>query len=103
MLTQITKSLRILLILNICACSSQQIYVGLATNCNGEPVKGAEIEAWKNQILPLHLPVKLAQTTSDASGAYVLATEKSASFFTYTSEQLIFSSHPEKSISKCTL
>lgn len=79
------------------------MYVGVATNCNGEPVKGAKIEAWKNQVLPLHLPVKLAETISDTRGAYVLTTEKSASFFTYTSERLIFSSHPKKSISKCSL
>jgi len=89
--------------LNTCACSTQQIYVGVATNCNGEPVEGAEIEAWKNQFFPLHLPVKIAEATSDTSGAYTLITEKSASFFTYTSEQLIFSSHPKQSVNKCNL
>ncbi|RBP49584.1 hypothetical protein DFR28_1039 [Arenicella xantha] len=83
-------------------CATQKTYIGSVTSCQNEPVLSAAVEAWKNQLIPFHLPVKLGETKTDQDGAFVLSTKKAASFFVYSGEKLNFSTHPKKSINKCT-
>lgn len=92
----------ILLFLGCVGCASKQTYIGKVFDCQNNPIAQAEIEAWKNQWIPFHLPLKLGETKSDENGTFILTTEKSASFFTYSGHRLVVTSHPKKSEEKCS-
>ncbi|WP_188151456.1 hypothetical protein [Teredinibacter waterburyi] len=89
------------LVLMMVGCASHQSYVGVVTNCENKPIASATVEAWKNQWLPFHLPVRLGETQTDEDGVFTLNTEKGASFFVYSGKQMVLSSHPNKSESSC--
>ena len=82
-------------------CATQQTYIGSITSCEGDPIAGADVEAWKNQWIPFHLPLKLGEAKTDKFGAFVLSTEKTASFFVFSGQKIEFSSHPKELESKC--
>ncbi|MEO1246128.1 MAG: hypothetical protein AAFX56_10645 [Pseudomonadota bacterium] len=82
-------------------CSVPQVYLGAVSDCAGTPIQGSKVSAFKNQWIPLHLPIELATTTTAADGSFALSTEKRASFFSYDGEAISFSSHPRKSKSNC--
>jgi hypothetical protein len=82
-------------------CSFEQLYVGSVSGCDNEPVGNAEIEAWKNQWFPFHLPERLGTAYTQPDGSFELKTEKRASFLTYSGNQLTMQSHPKHSNSRC--
>ena len=87
------------LILN--GCATPQTYTGIVTDCQGNPIARAEVKAWKNEWIPFHLPGQLGETKTDENGTFTLNTEKEASFFVYSGNKLVLTSHPGKSENKC--
>jgi len=70
-------------------------------DCVDNPIPKASIEAWKNQWIPFHLPVRLGETLTDENGSFILKTEKRASFFVYSGYKIVFETHPKESETKC--
>nr|BAF45177.1 putative thioredoxin reductase [uncultured bacterium] len=96
---QIFMSLPLIFIMT--GCATNQIYIGTVSDCSGKALSDVEVEAWKNQWMPFHLPERIGTAKTNSSGEFMLKTDKAASFFQYTGEKLDLESHPKKSESRC--
>lgn len=85
------------------SCSFEQHYVGAVLACDGGAAGNAEVEAWKNQWLPFHLPEHLGTVHTKPDGSFELETDERAGFFIFSGQQLVMQNHPKYSQSKCVV
>ena len=95
------NSLLIIWIILLNGCFSNQHYIGKVTDCHGTPIRNIEVNAWKNQHIPFHLPKKINTTRTDSEGSFKIVTKKRVGFFTYSGMILLVDNHPHKSGNKC--
>ncbi len=94
-------SLALLIVSVGSGCTTQYIYSGSVTSCAGEPIPGADVEAWGNQWMPFYPPLWLGETRTDSAGRFILRTEKEADFFLYSGEKLKLSNPRDEITTNC--
>ena len=61
-------------------CATHTVYSGVAEDCGGVGVAGAEIRAFRHGVVPLTLPKVVGSATSDGAGVFALSVTNTANF-----------------------
>ncbi len=87
----------------VASCTTSHEYIGKVFACDGTPTADATVEAWKNQLIPLSLPIMVTEARTDVDGGFNFETDEKVSFLVYSGEQIDVVTHPGLSDSKCVV